>query len=212
MFINVNSVWICKFLVFCDLLTSDFWSTVSHTTASTSSGSSDTGMSPSSASPTQNTVAVECRWCHALVPPPAPCPAPPLPSQHPAASTETHWHTDGPEQAANSTRLPTASTSPLIPIGHSHLLHFVNWSCLLSLAVAPGNRLHVRVECNLWNQSLRFIHPERIRRHFFTSLSTNAEQKPPLTASAQQGLNLDAVVNQLDVPLSEHGKNIVSDP
>lgn len=166
MFINVNRVWICQFLVFCDFLTSDFWSTVSHTTASTSSGSSDTGMSPSSASPTQNTVAVECRWCHARVPPPAPCPAPPLPSQHPAASMETHWHTDGPEQAANSTRLPTASTSPLIPIGHSHLLHFVNWSCRLSLAVAPGNRLHVRVECNLWNQSLRFIHPERIRWHF----------------------------------------------
>ncbi len=38
---------------------------VSNTTASTSSGSSDTGMSPSSASPTQNTVAVECRWWHA---------------------------------------------------------------------------------------------------------------------------------------------------
>ncbi len=46
----------------------------------------------------------------------------------------------------------------------------------------------------------------------FTSLSTNAEQKPPLTASAQQGLNLDAVVNQLYVPLSENGKNIFSDP
>lgn len=44
-------------------------------------------------------------------------------------------HADEPEQAANSTRLPSASTPPLIPIGHSHLLHFVNWSCLLSLAV-----------------------------------------------------------------------------
>lgn len=40
-------------------------SSVSNTTASTSSGSSDTAMSPSSASPTQNTVAVECRWWHA---------------------------------------------------------------------------------------------------------------------------------------------------
>lgn len=38
---------------------------MSNTTASTSSASSDTGMSPSSASPTQNTVAVECRWWHA---------------------------------------------------------------------------------------------------------------------------------------------------
>lgn len=57
---------------------------------------------------------------------------------------------------------PPPPASPLIPVGHSHLLHFVNWSCLLSLAVAPGNGLHVRVECNLRNQSLRLIHPERI--------------------------------------------------
>ncbi|MGH0151465.1 UNVERIFIED_CONTAM: hypothetical protein FKN15_045633 [Acipenser sinensis] len=35
---------------------------VSHTTASTSPGSSETGMSPPSASPTQNPVAVECRY------------------------------------------------------------------------------------------------------------------------------------------------------
>lgn len=38
--------------------------------ASTSSGSSDTAMSPSSASPTQNTVAVECRWWWAAPSPP----------------------------------------------------------------------------------------------------------------------------------------------
>lgn len=57
------------------------------------------------------------------------------------------------------------------------------------------------------------IYPSRMNTMaLFTSLSTNAEQEPPLTASAQQGLNLDAVVNQLYVSLSEHGKNIVSDP
>lgn len=165
---NAKNVWLSQFLVFCKWLTSDFWSTVSHTTASTSSGSSDTGMSPSSASPTQNTVAVECRWCHARAPP---RPPPPLPSQHPAASTETRILTSQSKQ-------PIALDCPPPPrlfwslSGHSHLLHFVNWSCLLSLAVATtlGTRertgLYVRVECNLWNQSLRFIHPEWIRRHF----------------------------------------------
>lgn len=163
---NAKCVWVSEVPVFCKW--SDFWSTVSHTTASTSSGSSDTGMSPSSASPTQNTVAVECRWCHACAPS---RPALPLPSQHPAASTETRILTSQRKQ-------PIALDCPPPPrlfwslSGHSHLLHFVNWSCLLSLAVTTtlGTRertgLYMRVECNLWNQSLWFIHPEWKRRHF----------------------------------------------
>ncbi len=201
MIINVNRVWFCPFLVFCDLTWFLINSVPHHSVhiIRLVGHRHEPVFSFPHAEHCGRRMQVMSRLC------PAPGPAPPLPSQHPAASTETHWHTDGPEQAANSTRLSTASTSLLIPIGHSQLLHFVNWSCLLSLAVTPGNRLHVRVECNLWNQSLRFIHPERIRRHF----SLRSLQTPPLTASAQQGRNLDAVVNQLYVPLWEHGKKII---
>lgn len=54
-------------------------------------------------------------------------------------------------------------------------------------------------------KSKLMISPSRMKMTaLFTSLSTNAKQKPPLTASAQQGLNLDAVVNQFYVSLSEH--------
>lgn len=92
---------------------------VSHTTASTSS-SSDTGMSPSSASPTQNTVAVECRWWHASGGPSYPAWTPPPLPQISALSAmrclpPAVTPNAGPEPAANSTRLPR------LPLFHHHL-------------------------------------------------------------------------------------------
>lgn len=156
---NANGFWVSQ----CLLLMIDFWSTVSHTTASTSSGSSDTGMSPSSASPTQNTVAVECRWCHARRAPSRP--APPLPSQPPAASTETRILTSQSKQPIALDCPPPPRLLWSLSATPTFCTLWTDPASSRSLS-APGNGLYVRVECNLRNQSLRFIHPEWIRRHF----------------------------------------------